>query len=122
VLPAVPGNPAALYFAFHNSRDTALDISKVDVMGAKSTEIHQTIGGLMEKQNTIHVLSGGTVRFVPGSLHVMVMGLAPTTKPGDVVSFSAFTNDGGLVTGDAKAEAPGGTADPATNMPAGMKM
>lgn len=78
-LPAVAGNPAAVYFTITNQGDKDVMIRSASVMGAESAVMHTVAAyeGRMDMQEVLQlsVPMGATLEFVPGELHVMAMGL-----------------------------------------------
>ncbi|MXP25205.1 copper chaperone PCu(A)C [Altererythrobacter indicus] len=89
ILPPVAGNPAAVYFDISNNGKKTRVIRSVFVEGAKSAAMHQVSTwegkASMDDIFQLDVPIGKTVSFVPGEKHVMVMGLAEDTKPGDKI-------------------------------------
>ena len=79
VLPAVKGNPGAVYFTVHNDSAKAATIGGAEVAGAASAMIHQstTANGMseMHAMGEVAVPAGGSLSFAPGGLHVMAMDL-----------------------------------------------
>jgi copper(I)-binding protein len=86
VLPAVSGNPAAVYFDIANTGVADTAIAGVSVEGAKSAMLHTTTqsGGMssMKEMSSVSVRKGQTVQFAPGGNHVMAMGLDASLKAG----------------------------------------
>jgi copper(I)-binding protein len=82
MLPAVAGNPAAVYFDVANSADRDRIIRAVSVAGAGSSMMHVTHGTEMQEVLQIRSTAGETVKFEPGGTHVMAMDLADTVVPG----------------------------------------
>jgi copper(I)-binding protein len=86
VLPAVKGNPGAVYFTAHNDTVGPKMIRKVTVKGAKSAAIHQMAewDGKMDMQEVsqVSVPAQEELAFKPGGLHVMAMDLDDTLKKG----------------------------------------
>jgi copper(I)-binding protein len=86
VLPAVKGNPGAVYFTVHNDAADALTISGATVKGAKSAMIHQMsmANGVasMDMVSQIAVPAMGTLAFKPGGLHLMAMDLDDSLAKG----------------------------------------
>lgn len=80
VLPAVEGNPAAIYFDLTNDGERGVAVRKVEVDGAGKTEVHATTewDGKMEMGETgpQAVQAGDTLKFEPGGLHIMVFDLS----------------------------------------------
>ena len=115
VLPAVKGNPAALYFTMANKAKADLVITSLDVESAAKTMMHETVGGTMNMLDTVKVPAGGSVGFVPGGKHVMVMGLSQAiTKDSKAPLVTFHFKDGSQEAVAFKVEAAGDMA--------GMKM
>ena len=79
MLPAVAGNPGAVYFDVKNDSDRNMVIRAVSVAGAASAEMH-TKDMQMVLQTT--VAPSATTKFEPGGQHVMAMDLADTVVAG----------------------------------------
>jgi copper(I)-binding protein len=79
MLPAVAGNPGAVYFDVKNDSDRNMVIRAVSVAGAGSAEMH-TKDMQMVLQSTVAPKS--TTTFEPGGQHVMAMNLADTVTAG----------------------------------------
>jgi len=79
ILPAVNGNPGAVYFTVHNDSDSQRMIRGAQVTGASSAVIHQmgtwNNQPSMDEVMQIGVPANGTLEFKPGDLHVMAMEL-----------------------------------------------
>ena len=82
MLPAVAGNPGAIYFDIANSGAQGRMIRAASVAGAGSTAMHTTVEDSMQETLQVMVPPGGTVKFEPGGAHVMAMNLADTVTPG----------------------------------------
>ncbi|HTN15720.1 MAG TPA: copper chaperone PCu(A)C [Sphingomonadaceae bacterium] len=86
VLPAVKGNPGAVYFDIANKSENDLTIVGVHVDGAGSAMMHQTMNengmSSMKDMSEVAVPKGGSAGFKPGGNHVMAMELADTLTPG----------------------------------------
>lgn len=85
-LPAVSGNPAAVYFTIANENADQVTIRSADVLGAESAMLHETSewSGEMDMQElfTQPVMPGETLTFEPGGKHVMAFGMGEGTEPG----------------------------------------
>jgi len=88
-LPAVEGNPAAVYFNLKNDSDRAIAVRRADVDGAARAELHD----YMEYDDTemgsigmVTIEPGDTVAFEPGKKHVMAFDVSPDLKPESVTS------------------------------------
>lgn len=86
VLPAVKGNPGAVYFDLANKSDADTAISGAFVEGAKSAMLHTVVekDGMssMMEMSEVAVPKGLTVSFAPGGNHVMAMDLDDSLQPG----------------------------------------
>lgn len=89
VLPAVSGNPAAVYFDLKYDGDRAAVVRAAEVAGAEMTMMHETRdnNGISEMQDLTQVPlnKGETVTFEPGGKHVMVTGLGEDVTAGGTV-------------------------------------
>jgi len=94
VLPAVAGNPAAIYFTLNNTGAAPARLAAISVEGAGSTEMHETKGGTMSAVNGVDVPANGSAAFARGGLHVMVFGLPGNTLPGAELEMTLTFADG----------------------------
>lgn len=86
MLPAVKGNPGAVYFDIKNDSDKSVMIRAAAVAGAGSAVLHQ-MGTWNNQPNMdeifqIAVPAKGELKFEPAGLHVMANDLADTVTPG----------------------------------------
>lgn len=85
-LPAVEGNPGAVYFTISNESEKQVAIRGADMIGAASGALHETTEweGKMDMQElfTVNVPAGEEVVFAPGGKHVMVYEVDPTLEAG----------------------------------------
>src|SRR6187551_1355324 len=95
MLPAVAGNPGAVYFNIANSGTSNRMLRAASVKGATSAMMHTTSADSMQETLQIMVPSGETVKFEPGGTHVMAMGLADTVVAGSKADVT-LTFVGGL--------------------------
>lgn len=79
MLPAVAGNPGAVYFDLANASETNRVIRAVSVAGAGSAMMHTAD---MQEMTQVVTPPGETVKFAPGEQHVMAMDLADTVVAG----------------------------------------
>ena len=79
MLPAVAGNPGALYFDVSNTGTQNRVIRAVSVAGAGSTDMHTKD---MQLVLQVTVPPGAGTKFAPGEQHVMAMNLADTVAAG----------------------------------------
>jgi len=108
VLPAVGGNPAALYLTIANPGTTPLRLTGIDVAGASATELHKTEGGAMAPLEGLDIAPAAAASLQPGARHAMVMGLNPAPKPGDSIAVTLKFADGTTFATTARAEPTGG--------------
>ena len=111
VLPAVSGNPAAVYFDVSYRGDHPAVIRGVHVAGSENAMMHETLesDGMasMHDMMGVDVPSGETVSFAPGGKHVMVMDVDSALKPGDAVEVTITLDDGDKASFPAEVRAPG---------------
>ena len=107
MLPAVKGNPGAVYFEVDYSGDDIAVIRAASVEGAKSAVLHDTDNGQMKEMLTVTVEKGTPLKFEPGGKHVMVMGLPDTMKAGDTANVTLTFLGGDKFTFPAKVEPAG---------------
>ena len=85
-IPAVAGNPAAVYFTITNDGTNDVMIRSASVMGAQSAVIHTVtpFDGRMDMQEItqLGVPAGESVEFVPGALHIMALEVDPGLQVG----------------------------------------
>lgn len=106
-LPAVKGNPGALYFNVDYTGNDIAVIRAASVEGAKSAVLHGTSNGQMQELVSVTVNKGTTLKFEPGGDHVMVMGVPDTMKPGDTANVTLTFLGGDKMSFPAQVEAAG---------------
>jgi len=79
MLPAVAGNPGALYFDIDNTGTQNRIIRAVSIAGAGRAEMHTKD---MQMVLQMAVPPGASTKFAPGEQHVMAMNLADTLAAG----------------------------------------
>ena len=98
VLPAVKGNPGAVYFSITNNGAADIAIAGAFVDGAKSAMLHTTVetGGMssMKEMSDLPVAKGATVKFDRGGNHIMAMELSDAVQPGDTAEVTLTFADG----------------------------
>lgn len=94
VLPAVAGNPAAVYFSVRNTGTAAATIAAVSITGAGKAEMHETKGGSMAPVTTVELAPGAAVNFARGGRHVMAFDLDPTVTAGSTAELTMSFSDG----------------------------
>lgn len=86
ILPAVAGNPAAVYFDLKNGGTRAVAVRRADVADAKSASMHDMMEYnremTMADMGPLTVAQGQTIKFEPGGKHVMAFELSPELKAG----------------------------------------
>ena len=104
VLPAVPGNPGAAYFALDNESKSTVAIVSVAIAGAGKTEIHTADMNMVDRAEAE---PRTTLTFAPGKLHVMVYDVNADLKAGSETELTVTFTDGEKVSVPAKIEAMG---------------
>ena len=111
VLPAVSGNPAAVYFDLAYDGDRSVALSRVDVESAESAEFHEygEWAGKMQMQPMLPLplKKGDKFEFAPGGKHVMAMKLSPEVKEGGSVEVTITVSGGDKQTFPAEVRAAG---------------
>lgn len=86
ILPAVAGNPGAVYFTVNNDGERDRFIRAASVEGAQSAMLHQmgtwNNEPSMDEVFQVPVKAGQELKFEPGGLHVMANGLPDTLAAG----------------------------------------
>lgn len=87
--PAAAGTTGVGFLTLHNA-GAAEVLTGAESPQAARVEIHRSsvAGGIMSmaKVDRLPVPAGGTIRFGPGGLHLMLVGLKMALKPGDRAS------------------------------------
>jgi periplasmic copper chaperone A len=107
MLPAVAGNPAAVYFDVVNTGERDRMIRAASVAGAGSSMMHVTNEDGMQETLQVMAKAGETVKFEPGGKHVMAMDLADTVKPGSTAEVTVTFVGGDKVSFPAEVRAAG---------------
>lgn len=114
VLPAVPGNPAGVFFdlSYTGAHEIALETASVE--RASGAMIHDVVerDGMtqMVPLGALALKSGDTVEFAPGGKHVMAMQLDRAVAAGDTVEVSLGFAGGRTARFSATVEPAGGAA------------
>lgn len=86
ILPAVTGNPAAVYFDLRNDGARTVAVRSADIADAKSASMHDMMEYnremTMADMGPLNVPKGETIKFEPGGKHVMAFELSPDLKAG----------------------------------------
>jgi len=110
-LPAVAGNPAALYFTITNDGETDQMLRAANIPGAESAVFHMTVewDGGFDMQETLQVAvpAGESVVFEPGGMHVMAFDVDPALEPGGEVEVTLSFVRGDKVSFPVRLLAPG---------------
>lgn len=108
MLPAVKGNPGAVYFDIANSGAENRVIRAASVAGAKSTMMHAMAeDGTMQEAAQIVVPAGGDAKLEPGGDHLMAMDLADTVVAGSKADVTVTFVGGAKTTFAAEVRAAG---------------
>lgn len=107
-LPAVPGNPGALYFTIQQTAGKANTLVAVHVDGAGRAEMHETKteNGVssMAPVTSVTFSEDKPAEFNAGGYHVMLFNLSSTVKPGKDVEVTFTLANGDKVSTFAKVE------------------
>ena len=110
-LPAVSGNPGAVYFTITNGGDEQVMIREAYVMGAGSAMMHETSEWSrqvdMQELFQVPVPAGGETVFAPGGKHVMAFDLDDTLAAGGETEVTLTFTGGDKVSFPATLLAPG---------------
>jgi copper(I)-binding protein len=110
-LPAVSGNPGALYFTISNSGESGLTIASASITGAGMAMFHQTVteGGQSRMINLpeIPLPAGQEVSLAPGGMHVMAMQLDEALAVGGETEATLTFANGDKVSFPVRIVAPG---------------
>jgi copper(I)-binding protein len=110
-MPAVAGNPGAVYFTIANSSDRNRMIRAADVLGAGSAAMHQmgtwNLEPSMDEVMQLDVPAGETIEFKPGDYHVMAMDLDETLEVGSQTEVTLTFVGGDKVSFPVEIRAPG---------------
>lgn len=111
VLPAVKGNPGAVYFDVTYGGTDYATLRKVEVAGAKEAMMHDTTtqNGVTQMYPApfINLPKGETVKFAPGGKHVMAMDLDPSLAAGGTTDVTLTFAGGDKTTVSAKIQPAG---------------
>jgi periplasmic copper chaperone A len=98
VLPAVAGNPAAVYFDLAYDGDRAIALNRIDVQGAESAEFHEygewAGQRQMQPMMALPLKKGEKYAFEPGGRHGMAMKLSPEVAEGGTVEVTVTVSGG----------------------------
>lgn len=107
MLPAVAGNPGAVYFELVNDGDRDRVVRAASVEGAGSTMMHVTTETGMQEVLQVMLKAGETVTFEPAGQHVMVHDLEDSVVPGSEVEVTLTFVGGDKVSFPAEVRAAG---------------
>ena len=111
VLPAVGGNPGAVYFDLTYTGETNAMLSAVSVAGAQESMMHQygeeDLKVQMIPLDPVPLTDGSNIAFEPGGKHVMAMGLSGELAAGGSTQVTFILDNGDKTTVDAEILAAG---------------
>ena len=111
MLPAVAGNPGAVYFTIKNSGPDDVMIRAASVAGAASAMMHQTaewnLQVDMQELMQVAVPKGSEVVIAPGGMHVMAMELDDALTVGGETEVTLTFVGGDKASFPAEIRAPG---------------
>ncbi|QKG71571.1 copper chaperone PCu(A)C [Erythrobacter mangrovi] len=92
VLPAVSGNPGAVYFDVKNIGEANVAIRKAAIKGAASAQIHDTTEWsgqkVMGEMGPVMIPAGRTDTFKSGAKHIMAFDLDPSLTAGSTTEMT----------------------------------
>lgn len=110
-LPAVAGNPGAVYFTVENESIADFMIMSVNVEGAENAVMHQTATWNnqpdMQEVLQLPIPAGGILALEPGGYHVMAMNLDEGLQVGGQTEVTLTFAGGDKVSFPAEIRAPG---------------
>ncbi|QPD00001.1 copper chaperone PCu(A)C [Qipengyuania soli] len=111
VLPAVSGNPGAVYFNVENKGDRNVAIRSASVKGASSAMMHEMAEWdgemVMGEMGPPMLQPGDKVSFEPGGKHVMAFDLDSSLVAGGKTELTLTIAGGKSVTAEADIKGPG---------------
>lgn len=123
---AADGEMTGMFGTIVNETDTDLTIVSIEVPGAGTVQMHETVveadgsSSMKEVQGGFTVPAGGELRLEPGADHIMLMQLEGPIEPGEEVTATVTFDSGEQLTVVAEAKeytggqesyAPGHTED-----------
>lgn len=112
VLPAVKGNPGAVYFTLVNGSARTVTLAGIDVAGAGMAMLHDTtqVDGhsTMAEMKDPAVAPGGTLALAPGGKHVMVGDIPSEWQAGSKAELTLVFADGDKLSAPLTIEPAGG--------------
>ena len=112
VLPAVKGNPGAVYFTLSNGSAQPVTLAAIDVAGAGMTMLHETrqVDGhaTMAGMTDPVIGPGQALVLAPGGKHVMVDAIPAGWAAGGSTELTLTFSDGDKLSAPLSLDAPGG--------------
>lgn len=103
-----------VFFEVQNAAATADALLSIDTPVARHVEMHEsrTVDGIMQMRQTLaaQVPAHGTLRFQPGGLHAMLLGLQHPLRRGDTLALTLTFRHAGRVVISAPVQDVGATA------------
>lgn len=112
VLPAVAGEPAAVYLQLTNAGENDLVVSGVGVEHAERAVLDRGGGPAASEAANVNVLPGQSLQFTPEGYHIAAIGYDSTVVPGATVDVTLTFGTAGTVTVPANVEAPAALVPP----------
>lgn len=96
VPPTAENSAAFMKLVNRGDKDVALVGASSSVSGTAELHNHIHDNGVMRMRQVSEIVipAGGSVELMPGSYHVMLIGLKQPLKPGDPVALTLKFNDG----------------------------
>jgi len=94
--------PSGGYFTLHNGSDKAVTLTGASSPGCGMLMLHQSenMGGMssMQDVSSVDIPAGGTIKFSPGTYHLMCMSATKAIQPGKSVPVTLEFRGGTKVT------------------------
>jgi copper(I)-binding protein len=98
VVTASTDGEASAFLVMENRGDTGSSLVGARADVTDSIQMHNDVGGQMQRVAQIAVPAGGRVLLAPGHDHLMLEGLRHPLAVGDTVALDLLFNPGGVVT------------------------
>jgi len=99
--PTIPNRPGVAYFGVHNSGDMPDRLIGARAEGVASIEIHKAEQKAavvtMAPVEAVDVPADGMAHFGPGGLHLMMFGVNPPLKAGDILDMTLIFETAGKI-------------------------
>ncbi len=99
--PTIPNRPGVAYFGIHNQGDAPDRLIGARAEGVGKIELHKAAqkDGIMTMApvDGLEIPAGGMAHLGPGGLHLMMFGIEPPLKEGDILEMTLIFEAAGEV-------------------------